>query len=149
MKSRILSYALAFAAALALSAPLEAYAQVVHKVAIHVDDSDPKRQNMALNNASNISKYYEAKGEKVIIEIVAYGPGLNMLRKDKSKVKDRIAKMSLEMPDLSFAACGNTLKKMTKKEGKVPPLISEAKNVPSGVVRLMELQEAGYSYIRP
>jgi len=38
---------------------------------------------------------------------------------------------------------------MTEKEGKVPPLIAEAKNVPSGVVRLMELQEAGYSYIRP
>lgn len=149
MNSRFLSYALAFVAVLALSAPTDAYAQKVHKVAIHVSDSDPKRQNMALNNALNINKYYEAKGEKVIIEIIAYGPGLMMLREDKSKVKDRIAQMSLAMPNLSFAACGNTMKLMTKKEGKVPPLISEAKNVPSGVVRLMELQEAGYSYIRP
>lgn len=150
MKFRFLSYALALAAALALSAPVDAYAQSkVHKVAIHVSDNDPKRQNMALNNALNVNKYYEAKGEKVIIEIVAYGPGLMMLRADKSTVKERIAKMSLEMPNLSFAACGNTLKKMTKKEGKMPPLVAEAKNVPSGVIRLMELQEAGYSYIRP
>ncbi len=149
MNFRFLSYALAFATALALSAPTDAYAHKVHKVAIHVDDSDPKRQNMALNNALNLNKYYEAKGEKVIIEVVAYGPGLTMLRADKSTVKERIAKMSLEMPNLTFAACSNTLKKMTKKEGKMPPLIAEAKNVPSGVVRLMELQEAGYSYIRP
>ena len=148
MSSRFLSYVLAFVAALALSAPTDANAHKVHKVAIHVNDSDPKRQNMALNNALNLNKFYEARGEKVIIEIVTYGPSL-MLREDKSKVKDRIAQMSLAMPNLSFAACGNTLKKMTEKEGKVPPLIAEAKNVPSSVVRLMELQEAGYSYIRP
>ncbi len=149
MKFRFLSYVLAFAAALALSAPHKAYAHTVHKLAIHVDDNDVKRQNMALNNALNVNKYYKAKGEEVIIEIVAYGPGLMMLRADKSKVKDRIAKMSLEMPNLSFAACGNTMNKMAKKEGAMPPLVAEAKNVPSGVIRLMELQEAGYSYLRP
>ena len=149
MKSRVLFYVLAFAAILALSAPTVAYAHKVHKVAIHVDDSDPKRQNMALNNAFNVNAFYESKGEKVIIEVVVYGPGLMMLREDKSKVKDRIAKMSLELPNLSFAACGNTRKKMEKKEGKELVLVSEAKQVPSGVVRLMELQEQGYSYIRP
>ena len=149
MKSRVLFYVLAFAAILALSAPTVAYAHKVHKVTIHVDDSDPKRQNMALNNAFNVNAFYESKGEKVIIEVVAYGPGLMMLREDKSKVKDRITKMSLELPNLSFAACGNTRKKMEKKEGKELVLVSEAKQVPSGVVRLMELQEQGYSYIRP
>ena len=70
MKSRVLFYVLAFAAILALSAPTVAYAHKVHKVAIHVDDSDPKRQNMALNNAFNVNAFYESKGEKVIIEVV-------------------------------------------------------------------------------
>ena len=102
MKSRVLFYVLAFAAILALSAPTVAYAHKVHKVAIHVDDSDPKRQNMALNNAFNVNAFYESKGEKVIIEVVAYGPGLMMPREDKSKVRDRITKMSLELPNLSF-----------------------------------------------
>ena len=149
MKSRFLTYILAFAAVLAMSTPIDAFAHKIHRVAIHVDDSDPKRQNMALNNAFNVNAFYESKGEKVIIEVVAYGPGLMMLREDKSKVKDRITKMSLELPNLSFAACGNTRKKMEKKEGKALVLVSEAKQVPSGVVRLMELQEQGYSYIRP
>lgn len=120
-----------------------------HKVAIHVDENDANRMNMALNNAANINKYYEAKGEKVLIEIVAYGPGLHMLREDTSPVKSRIATMSMELSNLSFAACGNTHKMMSKKAGKDVKLVSEANKVPSGVVRLMELQEKGWSYIRP
>jgi intracellular sulfur oxidation DsrE/DsrF family protein len=38
---------------------------------------------------------------------------------------------------------------MAKKEGNDIPIMSEAKQVTSGVVRLIELQEAGYSYLRP
>ena len=77
MKSRFLTYILAFASVLALSTPIDAFAHKIHRVAIHVDDSDPKRQNMALNNALNVNKYYESKGEKLIIEVVAYPyPGL-------------------------------------------------------------------------
>jgi hypothetical protein len=133
-----------------MAAPVsQAVAQKVHRVAMHVDSSNPKIQNMALNNMVNVEKYYRAKGEKVIIELVAYGPGLHMLRSDTSKVKNRIEKISLELDNVSFAACGNTMKKMTKKEGKAPPIMSEAKNVQSGVVRLVELQERGWAYIRP
>ncbi len=105
--------------------------------------------NMALNNAENVTKYFESKGEKVIIEIVTYGPGLHMLRSDTSPVKARIEAMSLGMDNLSFAACGNTMTKMSKKEGNDIPIMSEAKQVISGVVRLIELQEDGYSYLRP
>ncbi len=121
----------------------------VHKVAIHVDENDAKRMNMALNNAANISKYYQSKGETVEIEVVAYGPGLMMFSEEKSPVKSRIAAMGLEMDNLSFSACGNTQRKMSEKAGKKMKLVSEANVVPSGVVRLMELQEKGWSYIRP
>lgn len=79
------------------------------RIALHVDEDDPKRMNLALNNAKNITKYYESKGIPVEIRIVTYGPGLHMLRADTSPVKDRIAAMSLEMPNLSFAACANTM----------------------------------------
>lgn len=121
----------------------------VHKVAIHVDEKNPAKMNMALNNAKNVEKYYKSIGEKVHIEIVAYGPGLHMLRADTSPVKERIASMSMELDNVTFAACGNTMDGMTKKEGKPIKLIPEAKKVTSGVVRLIELQEAGWSYVRP
>lgn len=121
----------------------------VHKIAIHVDQRDPKVMNMALNNVVNLQKYYAAKGEKVVLEVVAYGPGLHMFRADTSPVKARIEKMGLEFDNLQFSACGNTHRKMSAKAGKKIKLMSEAKMVPSGVVRLIELQEKGYSYIRP
>ena len=124
-------------------------AQKVHRVVLHVDDNDPKRMNMVLNNVKNIRKYYDAKGEKVVIEVVAYGPGLHMFRADTSPVKERIARISTEFDNVSFSGCGNTHRAMSMKAGKKVQLLPEAKLVPSGVVRLINLQEQGYSYVRP
>jgi len=119
------------------------------KVAIQVNDNDPKVMNLALNNAKNVVDYYTGKGQRATVEIVTYGPGLHMLRGDTSPVKQRVAEMSLAMPELSFAACANTQANMAKQEGKDISLLSEARVVPSGVVRLIELQRKGYAYIRP
>ena len=121
----------------------------MHRVAVHVDDNDAKAMNLALNNAKNLLDYYRDKGELVVVEVVAYGPGLHMLRADTSPVKMRIAEMSLALPEITFSACQNTQVNMAKQEGKEISLISEARLVSSGVVRLIELQEKGYSYIRP
>lgn len=137
------------AAAMAVT-PLAVLAEgMAHKVAIHVDENDPQVMNMALNNAKNIASYYEGQGDTVTIEMVTYGPGLDMLIEDKSPVAQRISAMSLEMDNISFSACANTMAGMKKKTGHDVVLMSEANVVPSGVVRLIELQENGFSYIRP
>ena len=70
---------------------------------------------------------------------------------DTSPVKDRLKKLKeLAFPSaVQFSACANTKQGMEKTEGKEVPILSEATLVPSGVVRLMELQEKGWSYIRP
>ena len=138
----------ALAAMLAV-APLMAMADgKTHHVAIHVDQNDPHTLNMALNNAQNLAAYYEEQGDEVVIEMVAYGPGLHMLVDGKSPVKDRIETMSLELP-ITFSACANTIAGMEKRTGQAVTLLDEAEVVPSGVVRLIELQEEGYAYIRP
>ncbi len=121
----------------------------IHRVAFHLDENDPKRMNLVLNNVRNIKVYYAEKGEEVDIQVVAYGPGLHMLRADTSPVKKRIISLLENFDMLSFAACGNTKKAMTRKESKEIPIMPEAKMVPAGVVHLMELQEQGWSYIRP
>ncbi len=123
--------------------------EMVHRVAVHVDQNDPQVMNMALNNVQNIYKYYESKGEKVAVEVVAYGPGLNMYVEGKSPVAERIGAMSLGLDDLRFSACGNTHRRMSEKKGAEVALLAEVGIVPSGVIRLIELQEDGYSYIRP
>jgi hypothetical protein len=107
--------------------------------------------NLALNNATNLIDYYRAKGVTVNVDLVTYGPGLNMLRDDTSPVKDRIKQLKdYAFPStVQFSACNNTKENMEKKEGKPITIMSEAVIVPSGVVHLMELQEKGWSYVRP
>ena len=134
----------------AMAAP-KAHHHPVHRIAIQVDRNDPAVMNLALNNATNVLEYYHDKGEKVQVEIVAYGPGLNMLREDTSKVKERIKQLKdFNFPsEITFSACNNTKKGMEKKEGHPITIIPQARLVPSGVVRLSQLQEQGWSYIKP
>ncbi len=120
-----------------------------HRVVFHVDENDAQVMNMTLNNVANVTRYYESQGDDAVIEVVAYGPGLAMLLADESPVADRISVMSLEIDNLSFAACGNTYNAMNAKAGKELDLLDEAGIVTSGVVRLVELQEQGYAYVRP
>ncbi|WP_370047637.1 MULTISPECIES: DsrE family protein [Salipiger] len=139
---------IALAAMLAV-APLSAWAEgKTHHVAFHVDQNDPHVLNMALNNAKNLTRYYAEQGDEVVIEMVTYGPGLHMLIDGKTPVKDRIETLSLEL-SITFSACGNTIANIEKKTGAPVTLLEEAQVVPSGAARLVELQEEGYSYLRP
>ena len=72
-----------------------------------------------------------------------------MLRDDTSPVKDRIKAISEKSSSISFMACGNTQENMGKIEDKKIPLVAQATLVKSGVVRVMELQEQGWTYVRP
>ena len=121
-----------------------------HRVAIQVDQNDPAVMNLALNNATNIFEYYRTKGELVEVNIVTYGPGLFMLR-DNSPVQDRIKQLkNLAFPGkIQFSACNITKQGMEKREGQSITILPEASLVPSGVITLMELQEEGWSYVRP
>ena len=105
--------------------------------------------NLALNNAANAEQHYKSIGEQIQIEIVTFGPGLNMLRDDTSPVKERIKQIGETSKSIAFAACDNTRTNMSKAEKKDIPLVSQATVVSSGVVRVMELQEQGWSYVRP
>jgi uncharacterized protein len=122
-----------------------------HRVAIQIDQNDPQVMNMVLNNATNVIEYYRGRNEEVNVDIVAYGPGLHMLRADTSPVQDRIKQLKeMAFPGkLQFSACNNTKQNMEKAEGKAIAIVPDASIIPSGVVRLMELQEQGWSYVRP
>ena len=124
-------------------------AKKAHRLVLQVNTSEPATMNLALNNATNVEQYYKDLGETVEIEVVTFGPGLHMLRDDTSPVKDRIKAIAEKTPSISFKACGNTQENMRKAEDKAIPLIKQATLVKSGVVRVMELQEQGWTYVRP
>lgn len=120
-----------------------------HRLILQVNTNDPAAMNLALNNAINVTQYYGGLGEKVQIEVVTFGPGLHMLRNDTSPVKARIEAMALSAPEVSFKACGNTQENMRKAENRDIPIIPQAQVVTSGVVRVMELEEQGWTYVKP
>jgi len=121
----------------------------LHHLILQVNTNEPAMMNLALNNATNVAQYYKDLGEKVDIEVVTFGPGLHMLRDDTSPVKARIKAIKESTPAISFKACGNTQENMHKAENKEIPIIPEATVVKSGVVRVMELQEQGWTYVKP
>lgn len=132
-------------AAGAAFAPLGAQAQQQsaehYRVVLQVSDADPAKWNLALNNANNI-QHDLGKGN-VEIEIVAYGPGLGMLKGD-SKVAPRLAQ-ALDS-SISLMACENTMRntKTTKDQ-----MYSGISYVDAGVVHIMKRQREGWQYIRP
>jgi len=132
------------AVALFLSTTLAMAEQAEHRLVIQVSTDDARTQKIALNNAVNLQKLYGI--DNVDIEIVAYGPGLGLLTTE-SKQADRVK--SLAVQNIKFSACGNTMKKVAKKTGKLPVLVEGVGEVEAGVARILVLQEQGYAYIRP
>lgn len=114
------------------------------KVVLQISDGDPFKQTLVLNVANNLIKAYGV--DKVDVEIVAFGPGLRLMLDDNHN-KGRIS--GLASNGVRFAACGNTLKKMTKTLGKEPALNPNATQVGGGIVRIMDLVDAGYVLVKP
>ncbi len=115
-----------------------------HKVVIQISSDDPRTHQIALNNALNLQK--DLGIDNVAVEVVAYGPGLKLFT-GRSPESMRVP--SLAQQNIRFSVCGNTISQLTAKMGHPPTLIEGVKVVPGGVVRIVELQEQGYAYIRP
>ncbi|MEK6663728.1 MAG: DsrE family protein [Pseudomonadota bacterium] len=111
------------------------------KVIFQVSDADPKKWNLALNNAKNVQT--DLGKENVEIEIVAYGPGIGMLKLE-SEVGNRVTEAA--GTGVKVVACENTMKsqKLTKDD-----MLANIGYVKAGVVELMQKQQQGYAYIRP
>jgi uncharacterized protein len=120
-----------------------------HRLVLHVGENDAGAMKGALGNARNAYDFYEQRGEVIAIEIVANGPGLHMFRDDTSPVKQEIRDLRAKVPEVVFAACEHTRDAMEKREGNPVPMISKVTMVPSGVVRLLQLQNDGYAYVKP
>ena len=116
----------------------------VARVALQISDGSGEKQQLVLNVARNLVKYYGE--DKVDVEVVAFGSGLRLLFKDNA-LSDQIQSLAAE--GVRFSACDNTIAAMTKKLGHPPELASEARIVPAGIVRLVELTKAGFFVSRP
>ena len=122
-----------------------------HRLVLHVGSGEASEMNVALSNIAAAHEAYAARGGTVAIELVANGPGYAMLRADISPVKERLAEIHRQFPSVVFGACQKTRAGIAKAENKTADQIREvpeATDIPSGVVRICDLQEQGWAYIR-
>ena len=112
----------------------------LHKVVFQMSTGDAEEQKGLINNLESLKKGF---GDKILIEVVAHGPGITFLMKDKSAVAEGIAKMIKE--GVIFVACENTMRKknITKEQ-----LLENIGTVPMGIGEIILKQEQGWSYIK-
>jgi uncharacterized protein len=123
--------------------------ETVHRMLVQVSRDDVEGMNLALNNMMAGYRLFGSRGEAFQAELVAFGQGITMLRDDKSPVKDRIESTRKAIPNLVLSMCGNAKAAAEEREGHPITPLPGVGVVPSGVVRVMELQEQGWTYIRP
>jgi len=112
-----------------------------HRVIFQVSDNDPARWNLALSNARNVQA--DLGAPNVQIEIVAYGPGLNMLKAESAAAGGLAAALDT---NVGLIACENTMQnnKVARDE-----MYGGIKYVQAGVTHIMRRQSEGWAYIRP
>ena len=112
-----------------------------HKIVIQVSDNDPAKWNLALNNAKNLQD--DVGAANVDIEIVAYGPGIGMLKLE-SPTGSRVA--DAMKANIRVLACENTMRGQKLTRDDMLPALSY---VPAGVTQIMTRQNEGWAYLRP
>lgn len=115
-----------------------------HFIALQLSDADPKKARLILSVASNLQKAYGQ--DKIAIEVVTFGPGIDLLRdtNENRKLVDSLATQGIR-----FDVCGNTLDTIARETGKRPTINPRAIEVQVGVGHLLTLSEGGYTIVRP
>jgi uncharacterized protein len=120
----------------------------VHRLVLPINTDDPTTMRALISTSLNLPKYYQERNEAFTIEVVAYNAGVHMLRADTSPVKDMLRVLRAVNTNIRFVVCEATKLGMERQEGRPITLIDDVDLVPSGPGRIIELQEAGWSYIR-
>ena len=131
-------------AAIAQQVPLQDKPFAEHRIVLQLSDGDPKKQALVLSVASNLSKFYDP--DKVAIEVVAFGPGIDLLLSGNDHRKQV---ESLIAQGVRFDICLNTVDTIERETGKRPEFIPKATPVQVGVGQILFLTENGYTLVRP
>ena len=131
-------------AARAQQVPLQDKPFAEHRIVLQLSDNDPRKQGLVLSVTSNLMKHYDP--DKVAIEIVTFGPGIDLLRPENP---NRKMVESLVVQGARFDICLNTVDTLERENGKRSEFISAATPVQVGVAQILFLTENGYTLVRP
>lgn len=124
--------------------PLQDKPFAEHKIVLQLSDGDPNKQALVLSVANNLLKAYGP--DKIAIEVVAFGPGIDLLLAGSQRRKQV---ESLIAQGVRFDICLNTVDTIARETGKRPEFIEAATPVQVGVGQILFLTENGYTLVRP
>jgi intracellular sulfur oxidation DsrE/DsrF family protein len=124
--------------------PLQDKPFAEHKIVLQLSENDPKTQGLVISVANNLMKFYDP--DKVAIEVVAFGPGIDLLKPDNA---NRKAVESLVAQGVRVDICLNTVDTLEREVGKRPEFLSVATPVQVGVAQILFLTENGYTLVTP
>jgi len=115
----------------------------LHRVALHLNSDEERIQKGALNNIKNL--YEEYGPDRLKVELVTNGPGLKLFIRKDTKFAEELAQLK-KAYGVEYTACSNTMKgmKVTRED-----LVETVDRTVPAIVRLIELQEQGWAYIKP
>jgi uncharacterized protein len=115
-----------------------------HRIVLQLSDNDQGKQGLVISVAYNLLKLYDP--DKVAIEVVTFGPGIDLLRPENP---NRKLVESLVAQGVVFDVCLNTVDTIERETGKRPDIIPVAIPVQVGVGQILSLTENGYTLVRP
>jgi len=136
--------AIVASAARAQNIPLQDKPFAEHKIVLQLSENDPKKQGLVISVAYNLLKAYDP--DKIAIEVVTFGPGIDLLRPENPERK-RVE--SLVAQGVRFDLCLNTVDTIERETGKRPEFIAAATPVQVGVGQILFLTENGYTLVKP
>jgi uncharacterized protein len=130
--------------AFAQQVPLQDKPFAEHKIVLQLSDNDAKKQALVLSVANNLLRAYDP--DKIAVEVVAFGPGIDLLLSGSERRKQV---ESLIAQGVRFDICLNTVDTIERQTGKRPEFIPAATPVQVGVGQILFLAENGYTLVRP
>ncbi|WP_298245777.1 hypothetical protein [uncultured Bradyrhizobium sp.] len=124
--------------------PLQDKPFAEHKIVLQLSDGDARKQALVLSVANNLLKAYDP--DKIAIEVVTFGPGIDLLLSGSERRKQV---ESLIAQGVRFDICLNTVDTIERETGKRPEFIAAATPVQVGVAQILFLAENGYTVVRP
>lgn len=115
-----------------------------HHLALQLSDNDPKKEALTISVAYNLLKYYGP--DRIAIEVVTFGPGIDLLRAGNAH---RVEVDSLVSQGVQFDICMNTVETIERETGKPVDINPHAVKVAAGVAQILALTEKGFTLVRP
>jgi intracellular sulfur oxidation DsrE/DsrF family protein len=118
------------------------------KVLIHLARDDVAQLGQALDDIEGLLKHYRETRQNARVEVVVNGGGLALVRTDTSMFASRIQRLQREYSNLTFAACQNTIDRLSEALGTGIQLLPGVITIDSGMAEIMRRQNQGWTYLQ-